>query len=180
MIISIYYFILQFVRDGISYLNQVQEKELIKNLEIQFTDLYDAGSNEFAKLIKLCSSISNWINTIEAQNRFVKPLLIDFNSSINPFNNYLYLKELRNRFTKVWIELKDTQLCVMPIDVKLKGNLRLKLEEEKQKLIDSLLGFTRVFRCLVQAKKPLVGHNMMLDLLQMHQQFYKPLPSKTN
>lgn len=171
---------MQFVRDGISYLNQVQEKELIKNLEIQFTDLYDAGSNEFAELIKLCSSISNWISTIEVQNGFVKPLLIDFNSSINPFNNYLYLKELRNRFTKVWIELKDTQLCVMPIDVKLKGNLHLKLEEEKQKLIDSLLGFTRVFRCLVQAKKPLVGHNMMLDLMQMHQQFYKPLPSKTN
>ncbi|XP_023229541.1 poly(A)-specific ribonuclease PNLDC1-like [Centruroides sculpturatus] len=31
---------------------------------------------------------------------------------------------------------------------------------------------------LVDAKKPMVGHNLMLDLLFLYHHFYKPLPKK--
>jgi len=49
---------------------------------------------------------------------------------------------------------------------------------EKENLTRIMLGFTRVFRCIVDAKKIVVGHNMMIDLLLFYQQFHKPLPAK--
>jgi len=43
-------------------------------------------------------------------------------------------------------------------------------------LLDSYIGFSKVFKLLVNLKKPIIGHNIFLDLMFMHQQFYKPLP----
>eukprot|EP00117_Sycon_ciliatum_P050041 scpid59031/ scgid35382/ Poly(A)-specific ribonuclease PARN-like domain-containing protein 1 len=37
-------------------------------------------------------------------------------------------------------------------------------------------GFLLVFKHLMQAKKPLLGHNMFMDLLFLYDKFYKPLP----
>nr|XP_033776702.1 poly(A)-specific ribonuclease PNLDC1 isoform X5 [Geotrypetes seraphini] len=37
-------------------------------------------------------------------------------------------------------------------------------------------GFTNIFQSIVGAKKPLVGHNMLMDLLHLHHKFYRPLP----
>lgn len=55
-------------------------------------------------------------------------------------------------------------------------------EEEKQALdralLDSYIGFSKVFKYLVDLKKPIVGHNILLDLMYMYKLFYKPLPSK--
>lgn len=49
------------------------------------------------------------------------------------------------------------------------------LEEE---LLNYYIGFSKVFKLLVDLKKPIVGHNSLVDLMYMHQQFYKPLPSE--
>jgi len=49
------------------------------------------------------------------------------------------------------------------------------LEED---MLDSLLGFTRLFKVLVELKKPIVGHNLLLDLMLMYNQFHEQLPSK--
>ena len=46
------------------------------------------------------------------------------------------------------------------------------LEED---MMDSLLGFSRVFKLLVEMKKPIVGHNLLLDLMIMYNQFHEPL-----
>jgi hypothetical protein len=45
-------------------------------------------------------------------------------------------------------------------------------EEERQEA----LGLTRVFRLLERVKKPLLGHNMLLDLALIYQHFFQPLP----
>lgn len=47
-------------------------------------------------------------------------------------------------------------------------------------LIESYIGFSKVFKLLVTLKKPMVGHNTLLDLMFMYQQFYKPLPRMYN
>lgn len=47
-------------------------------------------------------------------------------------------------------------------------------------LIDSYIGFSKVFKLLVTLKKPIVAHNALLDLMFMYQQFYKPLPRMYN
>lgn len=38
------------------------------------------------------------------------------------------------------------------------------------------MGFSRIIHSLLQAEKPIIGHNCFFDLLHMYQQFYKPLP----
>lgn len=62
---------------------------------------------------------------------------------------------------------------------------RKEYEENKQKdksleedMLDSLLGFSRLFKLLVELKKPIVGHNLLLDLMLMYKQFHEQLPSK--
>lgn len=45
-------------------------------------------------------------------------------------------------------------------------------------MTDPYLGFTKIFRLLIQYKKPLVIHNGIMDLMYMYEKFYEPLPSK--
>lgn len=47
-------------------------------------------------------------------------------------------------------------------------------------LLESYIGFSKVFKLLVTLKKPIIAHNAMLDLMFIHQQFYKPLPRMYN
>ena len=41
---------------------------------------------------------------------------------------------------------------------------------------DDPLGFTRVIDYVSKLKKPLIGHNGILDLMFMYDKFYRPLP----
>lgn len=50
-------------------------------------------------------------------------------------------------------------------------------ETLEKELLDYYIGFSIVFKLLASSKKIIVGHNILLDLMFMHQQFYKPLPS---
>lgn len=64
-------------------------------------------------------------------------------------------------------------------------NIKEALEKEEgsileNALMESYLGFSKVFDLLVTLKKPMVGHNALLDLMFMYQQFYKPLPRMYN
>ena len=49
---------------------------------------------------------------------------------------------------------------------------------EIQNLIDYELGFSLVVQELIKYKKPLIGHNMFLDLLFLYQQFIDELPEE--
>ena len=51
-------------------------------------------------------------------------------------------------------------------------------DEIDKTLLNYYIGFSKVFKLLVSLKKAIVGHNDLVDLMYMHQQFYKPLPSK--
>lgn len=62
---------------------------------------------------------------------------------------------------------------------------RKEYEENKEKdksleedMLNSLLGFSRLFKLLVELKKPIVGHNILLDLMLMYNLFHEQLPSK--
>uniref|UniRef100_A0A1X7VK92 Uncharacterized protein n=1 Tax=Amphimedon queenslandica TaxID=400682 RepID=A0A1X7VK92_AMPQE len=46
-------------------------------------------------------------------------------------------------------------------------------KEEKEDIV----GFRRLFQLLVESKKPLLGHNMLLDLAYMFDCFHEPLPN---
>lgn len=69
---------------------------------------------------------------------------------------------------------------VFQIDVvKISSNAQddsFKNDNLEEVLLDVYLGFSKVFKLLSSSKKMIIGHNILLDLMFMHQQFYKPLP----
>lgn len=46
----------------------------------------------------------------------------------------------------------------------------------EQAVVNDLLGFTKVFRLLKSVNKPIVGHNLLMDLMIMANCFEAPLP----
>lgn len=55
-------------------------------------------------------------------------------------------------------------------------------EEDIEVKIDSMLcyevGFSKVIQKMAEEGKPVVGHNMMMDLCFLYKQFYKQMPQK--
>jgi len=49
-------------------------------------------------------------------------------------------------------------------------------KKEEQEAFDTLIGFSKFFSLLVEKDIPIVGHNLLLDLMMMFQQFIGPLP----
>lgn len=42
--------------------------------------------------------------------------------------------------------------------------------------MNHLLGFTRILNLIIKYKKPIIGHNLFMDLVLLHNQFLGPLP----
>lgn len=67
--------------------------------------------------------------------------------------------------------------------LKVERDERTALEEEEGKgvlekfLLDYYTGFSKVFQLIRTLKKPIIGHNLFMDLLFMYKQFIGPLPS---
>lgn len=48
----------------------------------------------------------------------------------------------------------------------------------EENLMSHLLGFSQIISLLVKYQKPLIGHNIFLDTVLLHNQFIGPLPKK--
>lgn len=81
----------------------------------------------------------------------------------------------------IWILMKHYitssvfQIDVMKISSNAQDDL-FKKNNLEDVLLDFYLGFSKIFKLLSSSKKMIIGHNILLDLMFMHQQFYKPLP----
>ena len=53
-------------------------------------------------------------------------------------------------------------------------------KEEKLVEIQDAVGFTEVMKVLAEAKKLLVGHNMLHDVMHIHKSFFASLPEDYN
>lgn len=48
-----------------------------------------------------------------------------------------------------------------------------------EELVTSLSGFSRVMDALIRSKKPIVGHNLLVDVLSCYHHFYDAAPSES-
>ncbi|BES97110.1 Poly(A)-specific ribonuclease (PARN)-like domain containing 1 [Nesidiocoris tenuis] len=93
---------------------------------------------------------------------------------------YFLHKEIRNSFRNVWTY--DTDLNSAEIQVKhLADGERKSVEAQSsdsvEELVTSLSGFSRVMDALIRSKKPIVGHNLLVDVLSCYHHFYDAAPN---
>lgn len=167
----------KFIYHGISYLNQTQEDELKEALENG--SLFEATERNIPfqdedKIREICRNLAEWVvgkdpgEQIGVDLGLVVPFVVNH--------------EIRSVFPQLWPFCQDRKMFVKVVSKTERQTLESEEKEtgdqlEKQ-LINSLLGFTKVIRHLSESGKPIVGHNCLLDVLKIYNQFIKPLPGK--
>ncbi|ELT87068.1 hypothetical protein CAPTEDRAFT_222843 [Capitella teleta] len=160
----------QFVYEGISVLNEEQEKTLSKHL--RENELFSGLIRDVdeSSLQSVCLQVTNWLNQSPKESEF-------FFTIPPELPEYIIIKELRQRFSNIWITAEKGKILVQRVTT----DERIKMEEdskqaEEKKITKKMLGFTQVFRSLIKSKKPLIGHNCFTDLLFLYEKCYQPLP----
>ncbi|KAL4145034.1 hypothetical protein PRNP1_012708 [Phytophthora ramorum] len=80
----------------------------------------------------------------------------------NPWRRRVRIVAARSKRQRQALLLADQQLA----------------DDEMRERNLSLIGFTAVLDVIVAARKPIVGHNMLLDLMQCFEKFHGPLPGR--
>ncbi|XP_021916008.1 pre-piRNA 3'-exonuclease trimmer-like isoform X2 [Zootermopsis nevadensis] len=171
----------KFVYEGVPYLNQQQEAHLRKQLNegSLFRHLERTISLENERSIQLvCSRVAEW-SASAVLGDVLELSDMDVCKGEKPLA-YVVHKELRQRFPNVWTFPDSGFIRVQKIseeERKAREGSKDENESLEADLMDSLLGFSRLFKLLVELQKPIVGHNFLMDLMIMYSQFHEQLPS---
>ena len=165
----------KFLYRGISYLNTEQEKVLKSDLSggalLRPIDRNIPFQDE-DKIREICGDLAVWISKSKVGDEMV----VD-SGLVVPYVLHL---EIRRKFVCLWSFSSGEVFTVKMVT----PEERKKFEEDEsekelaEQLLESMIGFTKVIRHISQARKPIVGHNCLLDLLKIYKQFHSPLPSQ--
>ncbi|KAM6405481.1 poly(A)-specific ribonuclease PNLDC1 isoform 1-T1 [Pluvialis apricaria] len=160
----------KFLEDGIPYMNEVQEQILSQHLLAGSSEVSSALDRDVLK--KAIDEVTSWIAAAEEESSMIL-------QDLSGYQMFEVQLVLRKALQNVWTQpLGDKKVMVK----KVSRQHRQLLENSpydycrKELVLLSARGFTNLFQTLVKAKKPLVGHNMLMDLMHLHDKFYKPLP----
>ncbi|XP_058275809.1 poly(A)-specific ribonuclease PNLDC1 isoform X1 [Hirundo rustica] len=162
----------KFLKDGIPYMNEVQEKILRQRLLAGTWKVCSTSNADRDVLKKAIDEVTSWIAAAKEEDTMI----------LQDLNGYHMLDiqlVLRQALENVWTEpLGDKKVMVKKVSPEHRQLLENTSYDHCQKklILLSARGFTNLFQILVKAKKPLVGHNMLLDLMHLHDKFYRPLP----
>ncbi|NWW65572.1 PNDC1 ribonuclease, partial [Ifrita kowaldi] len=160
----------KFLKDGIPYMNEVQEKILRQSLLAGTWKVCSNADRDVLK--KAIDEVTSWIAAAKEEDTMI----------LQDLNGYHVLEVqlvLRQALENVWTEpLGDKKVMVKKVSPEHRQLLENSSYDHCQKklILLSARGFTNLFHILVKAKKPLVGHNMFMDLMHLHDKFYRPLP----
>ncbi|XP_078361002.1 poly(A)-specific ribonuclease PNLDC1-like isoform X2 [Oculina patagonica] len=168
----------KFIYNGVPYLNNDQVA-LVQKYHTN-GDLYMSFQSQTLRIIdedvldRCCERLEEWVSSVQDGDE------IELNLG-NCQTQYLLLEEVKRRFTGIKCQIKNhfkvlvTKLPMVNTECDQESNTDM-LTKEQEKIINAMVGFSRVFQVLVACKKPLVGHNVLTDLLLTYEKFYKPLP----
>ncbi|KAF5306180.1 hypothetical protein FQR65_LT07456 [Abscondita terminalis] len=164
----------KFISEGITYLNRTQECEIRRSLEKSLIYNSDFSTEQDAVLQKYVKTIYKWIDN--AKNDDVLPLT-DYHLIKNDLEfKYFLHRQLRNQFKNVWTYDNGDSFTIKKLSLDAYEILR-KGESLEKELLTELLGFTQVFRCIQASQKPIIGHNLLLDLILITHNLDNPLPN---
>ncbi|NWI70614.1 PNDC1 ribonuclease, partial [Todus mexicanus] len=160
----------KFLKDGIPYMNEVQEESLRQHLLEGSCRVSSVLDREVLK--KAIDEVTRWIAAAKEEETII----------LQDLSDYQVLEVqlvLRQALQNVWTQpLGDRKIMVKKVSLQHRQHLENSRYDHcrKELILLSARGFTNLFRAIVKAKKPLVGHNMLMDLMHLHDKFYKPLP----
>ncbi|XP_061482347.1 poly(A)-specific ribonuclease PNLDC1 isoform X2 [Rhineura floridana] len=162
----------KFLKDGIPYMNEAQEEKLQQQL-LPGSWMISSGF-ERNKLKRMIDEVTCWVSLAEEKDSMVL-------HDIYGFQMFEIQLILRQAFQDIWtVPLGDQEVMVKKMSPRHRWLLENTCYDscQREQILFSARGFTNLFQILVKAKKPLVGHNMLMDLLHLHEKFYNPLPEK--
>ncbi|NXA82418.1 PNDC1 ribonuclease, partial [Thryothorus ludovicianus] len=160
----------KFLKDGIPYMNEVQEEIFRQQLLAGTWKICSYADRDVLK--KAIEEVTSWIVTAKEGDTMIL-------QDLNGYHIFEVQLILRQALENVWTEpLGDKKVMVKKVSPKHRELLENSPYDHCQKklILLSARGFTNLFHILVKAKKPLVGHNMLMDLMHLHDKFYRPLP----
>ncbi|XP_016008213.2 poly(A)-specific ribonuclease PNLDC1 isoform X1 [Rousettus aegyptiacus] len=161
----------KFLKNGIPYMNEEQEKKIKQNI---LTGNWKVRSSLDKDQIKVViHEVTRWLDLAEEGDWMTLP-------GITGFQAFEVQLVLRQALPDIWTVLRDEGVIVKKVSREHRWYLEnTSCDREscwKEKILLSARGFSVFFQMLVKAQKPLVGHNMMMDLLHLHEKFFRPLP----
>lgn len=159
----------KFLKEGIPYMNEEQEKRFLQDYREGSWRVRSTLEKDCLK--KAIEEVTCWVTSAAEGDTMV---LRDLNG-FEVFNVQLVL---RQALPDVWTVPTENEVFVKKVLPRQRWQMeRQDLDRcRKERILLSVLGFTIIFRFIVAAKKPLVGHNMLMDLLHLYDKFYQPLP----
>ncbi|XP_070952349.1 poly(A)-specific ribonuclease PNLDC1 isoform X1 [Macaca nemestrina] len=161
----------KFLKNGIPYMNEEQEKKIRHDI---LTGNWRVRSSPDKDQIKaVIDKVTRWLDLAKEGDWMTLP-------GIAGFQAFEVQLVLRQALPDIWTVLKDEGVVVKKVSKQHRWYLQnTSCDREscwKEKILLSARGFSVFFQMLVKAQKPLVGHNMMMDLLHLHEKFFRPLP----
>ncbi|XP_018332138.1 pre-piRNA 3'-exonuclease trimmer-like [Agrilus planipennis] len=164
------------IYEGVPYINRTQEQTLVEDLKNKTFALNPYQSSEIENVLDEQGRIvASWIFSAKDGDVQVLPQLQKY--VYNPDILYTAHKHLRERFKdSLWTFEDKGQFTVKKVS---KEELALLIKENDldKNIILDILGITRLFRLLVTLKKPIVGHNLLTDLMLLIHNLENPLPT---
>ncbi|ELR22146.1 ribonuclease, putative [Acanthamoeba castellanii str. Neff] len=174
----------KFIYEGVGYLSRYVEGKMRPQVEEEIQKLLDAASQEalpdivptnprdveFVAGIK--ASIDGWL-----QGDGSEPLLL---IAPNSFLRRLVYQEVRGNYPELNVEkVQGTwdNMSISRMSEEEKARRRAELVQQKRDEFEAAIGFRQVWEAMSASRKPVVGHNLLLDLLYSYFHFEDRLPS---
>ncbi|KAJ3196691.1 hypothetical protein HK101_008030 [Irineochytrium annulatum] len=158
--------------DGIPYLNQDDEAYAREQLgRLDYGADIDLSEKDREYADEAMGLVHGWLQNSREQ-KFVCP-------TGNNYQKRIVHQEVRNRFNGFLMtsssNLGGVEITRLTEEQREAGMASpgYKLQQE----LESLIGFRRVIEMISESKKPVVGHNLYLDLCHTFHKFHKKLPA---
>ncbi|ELK34824.1 Poly(A)-specific ribonuclease PARN-like domain-containing protein 1 [Myotis davidii] len=162
----------KFLKHGIPYMNEEQEKQIKHNILTGNWRVRSSLDKDQMKAV--IDEVTRWLHLAEEGDWMTLP-------GIAGFQAFEVQLVLRQALPDIWTVLRDQAVIVKKVSRQHRWYLQNTSSDRescwKEKILLSARGFSVFFQMLVKAQKqPLVGHNMLMDLLHLHEKFFRPLP----
>lgn len=184
---------------GVSWLSAEQHQSIATKLMTQFEETVAKPisadepprvvleAKDTAYVESICTLVDEWKATVtDTDDKEKKTFIIGQSLARNGFLRLLLFQELPRRYSDLSIMSdKDPETGMRIVKVsKLTpaehlAEIDLRREQLKQDIREAF-GFGLIFQAIINAKKPVLGHNMFLDLALCFHHFIKPLPEDSD